>query len=106
MATCQRRKALRPSRLYPGHGAPIDAVEARLTWLINHRLAREDAILKVLDGNPLSLSDITARVYTDVPPRILPAAARNVFAHLIDLVERNRVQALPELSILALFRLA
>lgn len=105
MATSKALKALRPSRLYPGHGGPIDAVEDRLTWLINHRLAREKAILQALTSGPLTLSEITEQIYTEVPPHVLPAAARNVFAHLIDLVERNQLQPIPELSTKAQFRI-
>lgn len=106
MDTCHRLKEANPTRLYPGHGAPIDAVEERLTWLISHRLARETAILEVLSYSPLPLREITAQVYTDIAPQLLPAAARNVFAHLIDLFGRNRITATPALSTKAHFHIA
>lgn len=105
MTTCETLKRKRAARLYAGHGGPIDAPEERLEWLINHRLTRENAILQTLSSTPLSLSQITERVYTDVPRQVLPAAARNVFAHLIDLVERNEIMATPTLSTKAQFRI-
>ena len=105
MTTCKTLKRKRAARLYAGHGGPIDAPEERLEWLINHRLTRENAILQTLSSTPLSLSQITERVYTDVPRQVLPAAARNVFAHLIDLVERNEIMATPTLSTKAQFRI-
>ncbi len=105
MKTSQMLKRKGAMRLYAGHGGPIDNPEERLDWLINHRLARETAILQTLSHTPVSLSQITERVYTDVPRHVLPAAARNVFAHLIDLVERNLITATPALSTKALFHI-
>ncbi len=106
MKTCEMLKGKQAKRLYAGHGGPIDAVEERLDWLIHHRLARETAILETLSHRALTLQAITERVYTDVPQHVLPAAARNVFAHLIDLFERNLVTASPSMSTKAQFTLA
>jgi hypothetical protein len=39
------------------------------------------------------IAEITARVYTDLPPAMRPAAERNVLAHLIDLHERKAPSA-------------
>lgn len=105
MSTSERLKNYGASRLLPGHGAPIEAVEARLEWLIEHRLSREAAIILALRRKPSTLQAITERVYPDAPQNVLPAAARNVFAHLIDLVDKNRVEALPSLSTQAQFRI-
>ena len=98
MDTSRRLQARAPSRLFPGHGKTIDAPADRLQWLIDHRLRREDGILSALTSDALPISDITQRVYTDINPAMLPAAQRNVFAHLIDLVGRNLALAEPELA--------
>ncbi|MDA9865533.1 MBL fold metallo-hydrolase [bacterium] len=103
MATSAKLRAMNAARLFPGHGSPIEDPAERLDWLTAHRLSRETAIRHVLDHTPQSITSITAKVYTDVPPAMLPAAARNVFAHLIDLVERNIASVTPELSPKALF---
>lgn len=106
MSTCEAIRAMGAVRLYPGHGHAIDAVDERLSWLVNHRRAREMAILDTLSSKPANLFDITAQVYRDVPDHVLPAASRNVFAHLIDLVDRNLAKATPQLSVDALFHAA
>ena len=103
MATCTKLRDLSAARLFSGHGRSIEDPSDRLDWLIEHRRSRETAIRDALGRKPQSISEITARVYTDIPPAMLPAAARNVFAHLIDLVDRNIATATPQLSPDALF---
>jgi len=66
---------------------------ARLDWLIAHRKAREAAILEALREAPQTPAALAARLYTETPPALLPAAARNVFAHLVDLHARARAVA-------------
>lgn len=105
MASCQRLKTVNAKLYYPGHGAPIFDPLARLEWLIGHRLSREAQILDALQANPSTPADITAAVYRDVSPALLPAAQRNVFAHLIDLHGRGKVAATPQLSATAVFHL-
>ena len=105
MRTSERLKDEGATMLVPGHGGAISDPKERLDWLTAHRKSRETAILSELNHQPQKVDALTARVYTDVPSKMLPAAARNVFAHLIDLVERNLVAAEPELAIGAEFRL-
>jgi glyoxylase-like metal-dependent hydrolase (beta-lactamase superfamily II) len=76
---------------HPGHGAAIPDVAARLNDLVAHRRVREAAIRAALAAGPLPLSTLTARVYTDISPTLLPAAMRNVLAHVIDLQARNLI---------------
>lgn len=98
MASCARLRE-RPEQLYlAGHGAPIAAAAERLEWLIAHRLEREAQILDALGPEPQTIGDLAARIYSDIPPRMLPVAARNVFAHLVDLTDRNLAIATPELG--------
>ncbi|MEO8243538.1 MAG: MBL fold metallo-hydrolase [bacterium] len=82
------------SRMYPGHGPEIADPGRRLAELITHRLSREAAILAALrDHGPASPAAIAAQVYRDVAPHLLPAATRNVLAHLIDLTDRALVHS-------------
>ncbi len=74
-----------------GHGAPILNPEARIQSLINHRAAREAMILAALQSKSSDALQIAHQIYTDINPALLPAAARNVLAHLIDLSDRNIV---------------
>jgi len=91
MASLDRLEAEGPTRLYPGHGAPVADGPARIRALRAHRKGREGAILDALANGADTVQTITDAVYTDVPAALLPAAARNVLAHLIDLAARGRV---------------
>ena len=96
--------ARRPwQKFLPGHGDPVNAPAARLAELSAHRRAREAAILDVIAKGPATLAEITARVYADTPTSLHAAAARNAFAHLVDLVDKGRVAADPTLGPLAMF---
>ncbi|MEM9872377.1 MAG: MBL fold metallo-hydrolase [Pseudomonadota bacterium] len=91
MASCERLAARTWRVFYPGHGAPIADPAARLAWLIQHRRAREAAILTALADGPSSATGLAHAIYTDTPAALLPAASRNVLAHLIDLMGKSRV---------------
>ncbi|WP_375690297.1 MBL fold metallo-hydrolase [Pseudooceanicola sp. LIPI14-2-Ac024] len=91
MFSCARLRARSPRRLLTGHGAPVEDPVARIDWLIAHRHSREAAILEALTQGPANARTLAERVYTDVAPALLPAAARNVLAHLIDLTGKSRV---------------
>ncbi|MFZ5961622.1 MBL fold metallo-hydrolase [Thalassococcus sp. BH17M4-6] len=105
MASCCRLQSRRWSVLYPGHGAPVADPAARLDWLMTHREARETAILAALQDGPARAPELAARVYTDIDARMLPAAGRNVLAHLIDLMTKNRVSCVDPLTAEARFSL-
>ncbi len=104
MASCRRLRGREWRVFHPGHGAPVDAPAARLDWLISHRLGREAAILDALAPGPAAARDLAERIYADTPAALLPAAERNVFAHLVDLTARNLATPLGALSANARFR--
>lgn len=106
MATSQRLRDTVAGTYFPSHGGPLLDPADRLNWLIAHRQAREDALLNVLSLKPKSIAELTHKVYTDTPKPLLPAAERNVFANLIDLVQRNEVVATPTLGRAAMYQLA
>ncbi|MCB1388014.1 MAG: MBL fold metallo-hydrolase [Rhodobacteraceae bacterium] len=89
MASLDRLESLGPLRYYPGHGAPIADGLSRTRALRRHRLDRESAIREAVAGGAADVAAITRAVYRDVAPALLPAAARNVLAHLIDLDARG-----------------
>lgn len=78
----------------PGHGAAVTDPAGRLRALIQHRKDREAAILSALIAGPATSADLAARIYTTTPAALLPAATRNVLAHLIDLQGKGRVEAI------------
>jgi len=97
MASLARLSAGQWSRFLPGHGDPVEDPDQRLADLTHHRLGREAQILAALKAESVSIPVLTARVYVDTPRHLLPAAERNVFAHLVDLHSRGLVTATPAL---------
>lgn len=86
------RLAARPwAKALPGHGAPIKDVAARLAELTGHRHKRGAAILAALGTAPSNAYGLATLIYTDTAQSLLPAAARNILAHLIDLHDQNLI---------------
>ncbi|MFN3146279.1 MAG: hypothetical protein ACE368_14050 [Paracoccaceae bacterium] len=75
----------------------------RLDWLIAHRETRTAQILAALAEAADDIPGLTRRIYHDVDPALLPAAERNVFAHLIDLTRKGAVTAAPEPGLSAVY---
>lgn len=105
MDSLARLSAGRWTQMLPGHGDVVADPAARLAELTSHRRAREAQILAALAEGPADTATLTRRIYTDIPAALLPAAERNVIAHLVDLLERNRVRADPEAGAAAPFSL-
>lgn len=94
------------AQFQPGHGPTVEAPQTRLSALIDHRRAREAAILSSLAAEgPATPHALAARIYTDTPPHLLPAATRNVLSHMIDLQSRDKVAREPGALANAVFHL-
>lgn len=106
VASLARLRGLGLARLLPGHGHPVEDPAALLDWQIAHRRAREAAVLAALAAGPADAATVAARVYVDLKPALLPAAARNALAHLLALEEAGRARALDPLSAAARFAAA
>ncbi|MCO4847520.1 MAG: MBL fold metallo-hydrolase [Yoonia sp.] len=103
MMSCEKLAQIDAHIFYPGHGAPIIDPAHRIAWLIAHRRGREAQILNALTPVGLTADQITDMVYVDVNPALMPAAKRNVFAHLVDLSQRGLITAHPTLQTDAIF---
>jgi hypothetical protein len=90
---------------YSGHGAPIQAPRKRVQELIDHRRSRHEQIRMALKHAPATPTDLAAGIYRDIPPALLPAAARNVFAHLIAMTESGEATHNDDLSFDSVYRL-
>jgi len=102
MRSLDRLAGLAPARLLPTHGAAIDDPLPHMAMLARHRRMRTAQILTALRGQPDSAPSLARRIY-DVPPALLPAAARNVLAHLIALWQIGAVDFTGELSLDTIF---
>ncbi len=79
--------------LWPTHGPPVREVGAFLDAYRAHRLARENQILDQLAKGRAKIPEMVQAIYTEVDPRLYPAAAHSVLAHLIKLVREGRVRS-------------
>ena len=95
MASLDRLATLPARVFHPGHGAPVADPAARVADLIAHRRGREAQILAALTPRPQPIRQLTERVYADLSPTLIPAAERNVLAHLLDLCARGLARADP-----------
>ena len=99
-----RLEAEGATELLPGHGDAIPAPAARLAELAAHRRARTAQILETLRQGPATAAELARRIY-DIPPALLPAATRNVLAHLIALAELGAIETPPVISADSVFSL-
>ncbi|SDF03127.1 Glyoxylase, beta-lactamase superfamily II [Salipiger thiooxidans] len=105
MSSLARLASRRWQVFHPGHGAPVETPAERLETLASHRRMREAQILAALEDGASDAAGLAARIYTDTPPQLQSAAARNVLAHLIDLARRDLVtwrQGTSETSVFSL----
>ncbi len=77
--------------MYAGHGEPVRDPARRLDALIRHRRERESAILKELEGNPLTAAELRARIYVGLPQSREPLAERQIVTTLIKLADDQAV---------------
>lgn len=91
LASLERIGKRRLARICPGHGGVIEDPKAVLTEYVEHRLMREAQILDALREGPAKITDLVARIYTDVPEVLHPVAARSVHAHLVKLKAEGKV---------------
>ncbi len=106
MASLDRLVRQASGPLWPGHGDPVPDGPQRLADLSAHRRGREAQVLAALAGRDASPAEIARSVYVGTDPRLMPAATLNVLAHLLDLLDRNRVMTGDFPNLDARFRLA
>ncbi len=75
--------------LHPAHGPPVTEVAPFLEAYRAHRLWREAQVRGALASGLSRIPDMVAALYAAVDPRLHPAAARSVWAHLIRLVRHG-----------------
>ncbi|MEM6413802.1 MAG: MBL fold metallo-hydrolase [Pseudomonadota bacterium] len=93
-------------RYYPTHGAPIEEPHRFVRAVRAHRHIRDGQILDQLAQGKSRIMDMVPIMYAGVNPILHGAAALNVLAHLIRLVEIGSVTANGELGLETTFTLA
>lgn len=98
------RLSARAARVfYPGHGDAVLTPNILIAEHTGHRRNRSAQILAQLAARPATISDLVTAIYTDLPAPLRRAAARNVFAHLIEMTIEKHVRAAPHLHPDAIF---
>lgn len=92
--------------LWPTHGAPVREVGPFIDAYVAHRKAREAQILEALGAGFTRIKAMVPSLYAAVDPRLHPAAAHSVLAHMIQLVREGRVATEGEPGLDAEYRLA
>jgi glyoxylase-like metal-dependent hydrolase (beta-lactamase superfamily II) len=94
------------STLWPTHGPPITEVAPFLAAYKAHRLDRERQILEQLAAGHGRIGEMVPAMYAAVDPRLHPAAAHSVLAHMIHLTRQGVVACDGEPGPDSLYRLA
>ncbi len=89
LASIRKLEALRPARLLPGHGPPVEEAAARLGEYRRHRLDRERQIQLAIESGSGTVAEIREAVYGPLDPGLQAAAEASVSAHLVHLQERG-----------------
>lgn len=92
-ASLEKVKARDFDILWPTHGAPVREVGPFIDAYVAHRRAREAQIVDALAAGFTSIKAMVPGLYAAVDPRLHPAAAHSVLAHMLQLVREGRVVA-------------
>ena len=84
-------QALRLTVIAPGHGPVVLDPEAKLAQYIDHRMAREIALVSALADGKRTIHDLLDAVWADAPAELRPAAAVTLDAHLQKLADEGRL---------------
>jgi len=98
--------ALEPEKLAPTHGPWVEKPKPFIRGIITHRKMREGQILRHLADGPQMIEELVASMYKDVDKRLHPAAARSVLAHMIAMVDDEKVVCEGDPTLTVAYRLA
>ena len=91
LASLERMAALKPRRIYPGHGDIIERPLELIAEFIEHRRLRESQVVACLDAGVTEVDEMVARIYPGLADAIRPAARQTVEAHLAKLKAEGRI---------------
>ena len=92
LASLEKTRDRNFSTIYPTHGPPVtDNPTGFIQSYIDHRKAREEAILNRLKAGDSRIPVMVKTIYKDVDSRLHPAACHSVLGHMIHMVKDGRV---------------
>jgi len=91
-----KMKSFQPTEIYPGHGPVVPDATSKLDEYYQHRLERENQIIKVMAqlGGTVTAREIVEVIYKGYPKNVWEAAERGVVLHLEKLEKEGRVERL------------
>ncbi len=92
LASLARIRDMGFSTIWPTHGPPVTADPSGfIQACIDHRKAREDAIMARLAAGDTRIPQMVETIYAGVDKRLHPAACHSVLGHMIQLVSAGHV---------------
>jgi glyoxylase-like metal-dependent hydrolase (beta-lactamase superfamily II) len=91
LAGLERLRAHGLALICPGHGPLVEDPDAKLAEYVEHRLAREQALLDALAAGARSIDDMLDQAWADAPAILRPAATITLAAHLDKLADEGRL---------------
>ena len=92
LASLERVRSLKPSRLLPAHGPVIDDPDALLRGYLQHRHEREEQILSALRTGSATPEALVPLIYRGLRENLLQVARETVLAHLLKLEREGRAR--------------
>ena len=92
MASLEKLRRRGDRIYYPAHGPAVTNPQQYVRHLVGHRMQREKQILTLAKEKARPISDIVAKAYPGLDPRLVAAAAGSICAHLLDLERRGLVE--------------
>jgi glyoxylase-like metal-dependent hydrolase (beta-lactamase superfamily II) len=93
LASLEQLKTLRLRAIAPGHGQLIEDPKAKIDEYLEHRLAREQAVIDALrSAGTATVDELVPIVYADVEEARHPIARRSLHAHLLKLAAEGRAE--------------
>lgn len=93
LAGLERLRERAPALICPGHGPLVEDPDAKIAEYVEHRLARERALLDALAAGARTLDELLDRAWADAPALLRPAATITLAAHLDKLADEGRLPA-------------
>jgi hydroxyacylglutathione hydrolase len=90
LASLERVRSLKPTRLLPAHGPVIDDPDALLSGYLQHRREREEQILAALRAGPATPEALVPLIYRELKEGLMQVARETVLAHLLKLERDGR----------------
>jgi glyoxylase-like metal-dependent hydrolase (beta-lactamase superfamily II) len=89
MASLEKLQGRNDRIFHPAHGPEVTEPAKLVRGLLLHRRQREAQVVQQLRTGEARVEQMVAAMYREIDPRLHPAAARSVLAHLLDLERRG-----------------